>query len=283
MAARDDNKDHRSSGMLNGQGVGIALAAIFIGVALLVAYAASDGALFAQPSSPAETDQKHDAATPAPATSSEATVISRDAFDKESTSVAAKPPSQPQQETTNAAASDTEQELLAIKNFPWSSVSGEYAKDSQERFDSLTQHSGQNQPPSPVSPDRTLANVDGKEQVTTTDDQSVFDQMEIPPITDEANDEPPHDQQNEKENQNDADSGGASSDNSSNAEEPPEGSSDNSGSGSTGSDQPGGSGSEVPPSNSTNSSSSNSTQSSSTPESENKTSSSGIEILASIG
>jgi hypothetical protein len=282
MSAREDGNDHRHTGVLNGQGVGIALAAIFVGVALLVAYAASDGALFAQPSSPAETGQKQDATTPAPVTSSEATVFSRDAFDKEQTNIAAKPPSQPQQETANAA-SNTEQELLAIKNFPWSSVSGEYVKDSQERFDNLKQLSGQNQSSAPVSSDRILANVDHKEKVTATDDQSVFDQMEMPPISDEANEEPPHDQQNDGEHQNDADNGGGSSDNSSNEEDPPEGSNDNSDSGSTGNDQPSESGNEVPPSNSTDSSSSNSTQSSSAPESENKTSSSGMEIEVSLG
>ena len=127
--------------MLSGQGVGIALAAIFVGVALAVAYVASDGTLFAQPSSqlPADTGQKQGTGNQTSSTSSEASVISRDAMDKEPVNAVAKPPLQPQQHRTNTAALDTKQELLAIKNFPWSSVAGQYVKDSQARFASLKQ------------------------------------------------------------------------------------------------------------------------------------------------
>jgi hypothetical protein len=288
MAAHADNNTRRSGGVLSGQGVGIALAAIFVGVALAVAYIASDGALFAQPSSqlPGDAGQKQGTANHTPSTSSEARVISRDAFDKEPIN-AVKPPLQPQQERTSTAASNTKQELLAIKNFQWSSVAGQYVKDSQARFTSLKQLQPPLQEKEPlVLPDSIPMNVEPKGKTPTIDsDQSIFDALgdttdpiEIPPIEDEEDDdkESTQDQQNDNDGnerqtdnqQNDANNGDSDSGDSSN-DEPSDGSDDNSSSGSTSGDsQSGESNNEVPPTNSTDSSSSNSTESSSTSESD---------------
>lgn len=308
MAAHDDNNARRSNGVLSGQGVGIALAAIFVGVALAVAYIASDGALFAQPSSqlPADTGQKQGTANHTQSTSSEARVISRNALDKEPVNAVAKPSLQPQQqERTNTAASDTKQELLAIKNFPWSSVAGQYVKDSQARFASLKQL----QPPLPEKeplalPDSIPVNVEPKGKTSTIDnDDSIFDALgdttnpiEIPPIEDEEDDdkESTQDQQNDNQDnddneqqtdnqQNDADNGDSDSGDSSNGE-PSEGSDDNSSSGSTSDDnQSGESDNEVPPTNSTDSSSSNSTESSSTSEDDDSSDDIGIELNLPLG
>jgi hypothetical protein len=309
MAARDDNNAHRSSGVLSGQGVGIALAAIFVGVALAVAYVASDGALFAQPSSqsPAGTGQKQETANHTSTTSSEAKVISKDALDKEPVNAVAKPPLQPQQERTNTAASDTKQELLAIKNFPWSSVAGQYVKDSQARFANLKQL----QPPIPekeplVLPDSIPVNIEPKGKTSTIDsDQSIFDALgdttnpiEIPPIEDEEDDDKEsttQDQQNDNQEnddheqqtddqQNDADNGDSDSGDSSSGEEPSEGSDDNSSSGSTSNDdQSGESDNEVPSTNSTDSSSSNSTESSPTSENDDNSDDIGIQLSLPLG
>jgi hypothetical protein len=46
MSAPDDDTSSHAGGIMNGHGVGIALVAIFVGVALVVAFAASDGAIF---------------------------------------------------------------------------------------------------------------------------------------------------------------------------------------------------------------------------------------------
>gem|GEM_PF-4539014 len=173
MAMPDDNNGNRSSGVLNGQGVGIAIIAIFVGVALAVAYFASHGALFAQSSapSPADTGHQHGVTVPAPETSSVATVISRDVFDKEPSNTIANSTLQPQEGNTSAM-SDAKQELMAIKDFPWSSVSGKYVNDSQERFNNLKQHSEQKQPPPPSEPlvfsDRILVNTNHKDESSTT-------------------------------------------------------------------------------------------------------------------
>ena len=303
MAAHDDNNARRSGGVLSGQGVGIALAAIFVGVALAVAYVASDGALFAQPSSqlPADTGQKQGTANHTQSTSSEAKVISRDALDKEPVNAVAKPPLQPQQqERTNTAASDTKQELLAIKNFPWSSVAGQYVKDSQARFASLQQL----QPPLPEKeplalPDSIPVNVEPKGKTSIDSDQSIFDALgdttspiEIPPIEDEEDDdkESTQDQQNDNDDneqqtdnqQNDADNEDSDSGDSSNDEQS-DGSDDNSSSGSTSDDnQSGESDNEVPPTNSTDSSSSNSTESSLTSD-DNDSDDIGIELNLPLG
>jgi hypothetical protein len=46
MAAPDDNTGNGAGGMLNGHGVGTSMAAIFVGMGLVVAFVASDGAIF---------------------------------------------------------------------------------------------------------------------------------------------------------------------------------------------------------------------------------------------
>lgn len=107
MASPDYNT---AGGMLNGHGVGIAMAAIFAGIALVVAFAASDGAIFGQNfSSASDNSPVIDSET------DDAAVLSRDAFDEGSDASAP-----PESGADSATLSEEERRLRVIKDFPLS-------------------------------------------------------------------------------------------------------------------------------------------------------------------
>jgi len=293
MVGADESNHHHSGGTLYRQRVGIALGAILVGVGLLVIYGASDGALFPQPSPPAEIEQKQGVVTPNPSMSSEAVVISSDVFEKQPSGAAANLPSQsqsksqsksqsqlqPQQESPNAAASNTEQELLAIKNFPWSSISEGYAGDSEEHIDTLMQHFPQNQSMS----DGILTSAAHMQEIQSNDnDQSASDQINNIPPQEETSDEPLPKIQDEETHQDDPDNSDDSSDGSI-VEVLPESGVNNSSSVTIEDDQQSDAGIELPYINITDSSASNSTENSSTLESANQSSSTGLKIDVFLG
>jgi uncharacterized membrane protein YgcG len=139
-----------SGGALRGQGVAVALVAIVAGMALVVAYAASDGAIFGLNANPSSSSP--DNGQPA---SSGATVISRDAFDEENA------PSQPEENDSGipppkpgATLSEEESKLLAMSDYPWDSIAGGYVASNHDSIGNLSE-------PSPVQT--------GTEQMTWTD------------------------------------------------------------------------------------------------------------------
>ncbi|MGI0049635.1 MAG: hypothetical protein ACREAW_08840, partial [Nitrososphaera sp.] len=80
MSAPHDSAANGDGGMLRGHGIAVALVAIFVAMALVVAFAASDGAIFGLNSSSPAGDN-------APAIDSDAggaEVLPREAFDEDS-------------------------------------------------------------------------------------------------------------------------------------------------------------------------------------------------------
>lgn len=139
MAAPEDKTQH--TGKMNGHGVGLAIIAIFAGMALVVAFAASDGAIFGQYFHSAPSDN-----VPISDSNAEDTVaLARDAFnegsDANSISATAPPPED------SVTLTREERRLLAMKDFPWDSVASEYIASNQNAFQRFEQQSAAQQKP----------------------------------------------------------------------------------------------------------------------------------------
>jgi hypothetical protein len=132
MSAPQDSAANGDGGMLRGHGIAVALVAIFVGMALVVAFAASDGAIFGLNSSSPAGDNP-------PIVDSDAggaEVLPREAFDEDSSRA-----NTPQSgaDTNSASApgqsatlSPEERRLLAMRNFSWDSIAVQYIASSQD-------------------------------------------------------------------------------------------------------------------------------------------------------
>lgn len=226
MAAPDDDTSNGAGGMLNGHGVGIAMIAIFVGMALVVAFAASDGAIFGLNFTSA-TDNN---APVIDSDTGDAGVLSRDAFDEGSSeegapqsdadsSVASAPPQR------SATLSEDERRLLAMSDFSWDSIAVEYIASSQDITDKFDQQNFTRQKPAQpgtemvLLSDRISVDVD-RDRDRERDDDSIDIETPIdqPPVEDdeEQQDEPQYntgqqdDDETEEESDNEGDSGSGS-------------------------------------------------------------------------
>lgn len=117
MSAPDGSN---AGGMLNGHGVGVAMIAIFVGVGLVVAFVASDGAVFGLNfGSASDNAPARDAGS--------AGVLSRNAFDEESGTGSATP-------ERGATLSEEESGLLAMSNSSWDSIAVRHIASSQDKL-----------------------------------------------------------------------------------------------------------------------------------------------------
>jgi hypothetical protein len=180
MAAPDDNTANRAGGILNGHGVGIALAAIFVGMGLVVTFVASDGAIFGL-------NFRSTAGDRVPASSPDTRngdVLSSDVFDKGSGDPAANALSQPSTGSSSVVneppersptLSEDEKQLMAMRDFPWDSIVGRYIASNQKIIDKVEQQNVVNQPTQsgsePLSlSDKIAAVVDRNTDGQTNDD-----------------------------------------------------------------------------------------------------------------
>lgn len=160
MSAPDFNG---SGGVLRGHGVAFALIAIFAGMAIVVAYAASDGAVFGvnsnlTPSSDIPVSNNGTAG---------ATVISRDIFENNETvpvepkaSITLEPESQIIPTEQNEL-SQEERRLLAISKFPWESIADRYIASDQDAMNEHRQPVLAQPAPEPfLLSDKVIINVD---------------------------------------------------------------------------------------------------------------------------
>jgi hypothetical protein len=169
MSAPDGSAANGNPGILNGHGVAIAMIAIFAGMGLVVAFAASDGAIFGINSSlgPNNNGPVVDNDTGG------ADVISRDAFDEEtdeesapstpsSPSVSSSPPPptsppspRPDAESNVASVprergptlSEDQRQLLAMSNFSWDSIAMKHISASQDIMNMFDQQNFTRQRP----------------------------------------------------------------------------------------------------------------------------------------
>lgn len=250
MAAPDWNN---SNGMLNGNGVGIALAAIFVGVALAVAFIASDGAIFGQifQSAPSNTGPANDSGTNPAAADGEATVTSRDVFnqgsgddvpDSVSLSDASRNDALPGEQEANSVTHAEQRQLLAIKNFPWSSIAVEQINSSQNIMNKFKQQDEAQQKPAQPEleslflTDEISVDVDrDRDDNVAEDDVSLADVIDISPIDILVIDD---DEQERPDEEQPADTSGTSEDQQDDSEDNEEQSS-SSGSGSNNTDTQG--------------------------------------------
>lgn len=228
MAAPEDNTDNGGEGMLKGHGVGVAIVVIFAGMALVVAAAASDGAIFGLDLGSVDNN------APVISDAGSAGAVSRDVFDEGSGVASTQPES-------NSTLSEEEKQLLAISDFPWNSIAGKYIS-SQDILDRFSQ-------PKPVQPepeplflnDEILVDID-RDRAEAPADVSIVDQRD-------ENEQLPDGGQGEQQENPDSSGGGPSGE-------------DNSGSGSDGNTDQSGESGEGNPDNS--GSGSNSTNTNST-------------------
>lgn len=212
-----------SSGILRGHGIAFALAAIFVGMVLVVGYAASNGAIFGMGGEP-------EAVGGTPAERIEPSVTSSDSFEGSANTPAQDIPETPATESSTALTED-QRELLAMSDFAWDSVARDYVSDEDlmDRFKGPVSAEPDTEPLSvldtivvEISRDRSVE--DSLEEVQSID----IDDIDIP--IESANEEEQPEQDEEDQN-NDEDSGA-------NEEGPNEGSGNNSGPG-NGTDQSG--------------------------------------------
>ena len=121
-------KGDTSGGAFRGQGVAVALIAITAGMALVVTYAASDGAIFGLNVNPVSSPNNGHAAS-----NDEATAISREVFDDEENAASQSEESSSSIPTPKSISTRTEEEseLLAISNYPWDSIAASYVASSK--------------------------------------------------------------------------------------------------------------------------------------------------------
>ena len=171
MAAPDDNNP--AGGILNGHGVGIAMAAIFVGTGLVVAFVASDGTIFGlnfrstAGSGTSVNDNNVD--------SGNANSLSRDLFDEGSSGdINAKASPSPTSgesaaitpsEQNSTTLSEEQRQLLAISNFHWDSIAGKYITSNKYTVDKIQQDFTKQKPADPETEplalsDKVVVNVD---------------------------------------------------------------------------------------------------------------------------
>jgi len=183
-----------ASGILCGHGVAFALAAIFCGMALVVAYAASNGAIFGMSEQP-------EAAGGAPADRVEPSVTSRDSFEG-SANAPAQDTTETQALESSTALTEDQRELLAMRDFRWDSVARQYVSDQDlmNRF----------KEPASVEPDTEPLSVSDTIIVEISRDKSIdeaLQEMELADIDidlpiDSGDEELEEDEQPEEEDQN---------------------------------------------------------------------------------
>jgi hypothetical protein len=127
--------------MFNGHGIAIAMVAIFVGMGLVVATLASDGAIFGL-----DLNSGSDKGEPIFDSDTGAGALSGDAFN-EGSDAASNLTSKPTQRS--AALSEEERGLLAIGNFPWDSIAMQYVNSSQDIMDMFDQQNF-TRPPQPA-------------------------------------------------------------------------------------------------------------------------------------
>jgi hypothetical protein len=190
MAAPDDSTANGAGGILNGHGVGIALAAIFVGMGLVVTFVASDGAIFGL-------NFRSSAGDRVPASSPDTRngdVLSSDVFDKGSGDPAANASSQPGTGSSSVVnkpperspnLSEDERQLMAMRDFPWDSIVGRYIVSNQKTIDKFEQQNVVKQKPmqsgsEPLSlSDRIAADVDRNTDRERNDDSRRAGSLDI--------------------------------------------------------------------------------------------------------
>jgi hypothetical protein len=144
MAVPEDNIN-QARGMLNGHAVAIAMAAIFVGTGLVVAFVASDGTIFGFNFRPTA-----GSGTPASdnnVDSGNMNAVSRDLFDEGSSAgTTAKAAQSPASATSSGAPpehsstlTDEQNQLLGISNFHWDSIAGKYVASNEYTVDKIQQ------------------------------------------------------------------------------------------------------------------------------------------------
>jgi len=144
MSASNGDAFDGSGGILRGHGVAIAMVAIFAGMGLMFAYAASDGAIFGMNSSSIPYNN------PPVANSNEGgpNVVSGDFDEQENADTSAPPESNVAStpESSNTL-SDEERQLLAMSNYSWDSIAVKYISSSEDNTELFGQQNFTRQKP----------------------------------------------------------------------------------------------------------------------------------------
>jgi hypothetical protein len=222
MSAPYDSADNGDGGMLRGHGIAVALLAIFLGMAMVVAFAASDGAIFGLNSNSPAGDN-----TPViDSDAGGAEVLPKDEFDEDSGRESAPQSgadtnavSAPEQSTT---LSPEERRLLAMRNFSWDSIAVQYIASSQDITDKFDQQNFTRQKPAQPGAeplflsDRISADVDRDREDRVIDIDTPIDtpaaDEEEQPEEEEEQDEEPRDEEDQQEEEDNSDGGSGSDD-----------------------------------------------------------------------
>ena len=132
MAEPEDSLAKR----LGGHAVGIAMITIFAGMALVVAFAASDGAIFGQNLQPA-------ASNSVPVGDGAGAAVSSDEFDAPNADM---DPAEGGTTASEVTLSEEERQLLSLSDFPWDSVDKGQLASNEEAFERFEQTIPQNTP-----------------------------------------------------------------------------------------------------------------------------------------
>ena len=223
MSAPHDSAAKGDGGMLRGHGIAVALVAIFVGMAMVVAFAASEGAIFGLNSSSPAGDT-------APVTDSGADgaeVLSRDVFEDSGRegaqsgadkSAGSAPPEQ------DATLSPEERRLLAMRNFSWDLIAVQYFANSQDIMEMFEQQNFTRQKPAQpeaepldlsdrvsVDVDRDIDSEDRVIDIDTPIDTPATNEEEQPEEEEQQDEEPEQEEPQEVEEDN-SDSGSGSDD-----------------------------------------------------------------------
>jgi hypothetical protein len=225
MSAPHDSAANGDGGMLKGHGIAVALVAIFVGMAMVVAFAASDGAIFGLNSS-------SPAGSTAPVIDSGADgaeVLSRDTFEDSGTESASQsgadksagsaPPEQ------DATLSPEERRLLTMRNFSWDLIAVQYFANSQDIMEKFEQQNFTRQKPAQpeaepldlsdrvsVDVDRDIDREDRVIDIDTPIDTPATNEEEQPEEEEEQQDEEPEQEEPQEVEEDNSDSGSGSDD-----------------------------------------------------------------------
>jgi hypothetical protein len=219
MAEPEDSLAKR----LGGHAVGIAMIAIFAGMALVVAFAASDGAIFGQNLQPA-------ASSSVPVSDGTGAAVSSDEFDAPNADTG---PAEAETPASEVTLSEEERQLLSLSDFPWDSAAKGQLASNEEAFERFEQTIPQNVPAEagtePLSlSDAVLVEVDRRDRDRGDSDRddsdrdlSIADVIEIdlPLIGDDEetageDDQEPIDEEEQEDTENDQGDGNGTDDSS---------------------------------------------------------------------
>jgi hypothetical protein len=195
MSAPEGTKSGDGTGPLNGHGVPIAMAAIFVGVGLTVAFVASGGAIFGLNLRPAAGN--NDSSPNGSFVNTSGNVSLSDVYNEGANGSGSNDTtSLPEVNTTlaqegNNTLSEAQLQLLAIGNFRWDPIAEKYVASDPPTIDTVKQNYTRDTPPDPGTESSSLpidegvnvdntSSIDNDIQDTTTSQSDIGSQTAIP-------------------------------------------------------------------------------------------------------